>query len=107
MCLLYVLLEMIERVGARDARANPLKHLCTVIANLNLVRWWSSRRTLASPAVGHWGTCPLPLSTSNKNLFFQLTLELHKVWQRLCVTASPNIFIHCIIACYTRQTIFM
>ena len=36
-----------------------------------------------------WDTCPPRLPTI---YFFQLTLELHKVWQRLCVFAFSNIF---------------
>jgi len=38
---------------------------------------WSLKflRVLASPAMGHCGTCPHP--TSNNLFFFQLTLELH------------------------------
>ena len=36
---------------------------------------------LTSPAVGHWGTCPLDFQQFN---FFRLTLELHEVWRRLC-----------------------
>ena len=32
-------------------------------------------------------------------IFCQLTLELNKVWQRLCAVASPNIFIFCESSC--------
>jgi len=31
--------------------------------------------------------------------FFQLTLEMHKVWQRLCAIASPNNFVFCNSSC--------
>ena len=42
--------------------------------------------TLALPT-GHWGTCPLNFQQFNPTIyFFQLTLELHKVWQRLAFT---------------------
>jgi len=44
--------------------------------------------TFASPAIRHWGTCPLDFQQ-----FFQLTLELHKIWQRLCAVVSPNMLI--------------
>jgi len=35
---------------------------------------------IASPAVEQWATCPLDFQQFN---FFQFTLELHKVWQRV------------------------
>jgi len=32
-------------------------------------------------------------------VFFLLTLELHRVWQRLCVVACPNILVFCDSSC--------
>jgi len=48
--------------------------------------------TLALAVVGHWGMHPAWLPTIN---FFQLTLELHKVWHTLCAVASRNMFVFC------------
>ena len=58
-------------------------------------------KSLASPAMGHWGTCS-PLSSNS--LIFQFTLELHKVRQRLYAVASPNIFVQCIMSCASNAT---
>ena len=51
---------------------------------------WNSlpKCSLASPSTGQWETCPTRLPTI---YFFQLTLELHRVWQRLCAVVSRNI----------------
>jgi len=46
--------------------------------------------------MGHWGTCAIDFQQFN---FFQLTLELHEVWLRLCAVASPNIFVFCDSGC--------
>jgi len=55
-----------------------------------------------SCALCHWrlqsGTGTVVPSTSN-NLIFQLTLELRKLWQRLCAVASQNIFVFCYSSC--------
>jgi len=53
-------------------------------------------QSVLMPAMGHWGTCPLDFQ---QFIFSQLTLELHKVWQRLCAIACPNIFVLCNISC--------
>jgi len=45
---------------------------------------------------------PLRLPTIR---FFQLTLQLHKVWQRLCAVASPNIFVFCDSCAYVIVSI--
>jgi len=44
---------------------------------------------------GHWDTCP----PRHPILIFQLTLELRKLWQRLCAVASQNIFVFCYSSC--------
>ena len=51
---------------------------------------WTYTRPLTSPAMRYyWGTWPP--STSN-NIFLSANFRVHKVWQRLCAVASPNIF---------------
>ena len=52
-------------------------------STVELPRVWQCEYTLMSPSVGHWDTCSLP---SISNDFFQLTLELDKIWQRLCAS---------------------
>jgi len=56
-------------------------------------RYWSKLRLLATaaPAIGALGHVLPPIF--NNLIFFQLTLELHKVRQQLCAVASPNILI--------------
>ena len=58
----------------------------------------SPDRPLSSPEMGHWGTCPLPLRTI---WCFQLTLELHKVWRRLCavITLSKHVVLNSSCGC--------
>jgi len=44
--------------------------------------WSFTLYALASPAMGHWGTCP-PLDLQQLN--FLVRFDLYKVWQRLYV----------------------
>jgi len=51
-----------------------------------VAEWILVFHPLVSPAMGHWVTwCP----SIFKYLFFQFTLQVHKVWQWLC--GYPNI----------------
>jgi len=58
------------------------------------------RNALASPAMGHWGTCPP--STSN-NLIFSTTFGAAEspTWTlyTLCAVAYPNMFVLCDSSC--------
>jgi len=46
-----------------------------------------------------WGTGPRAPLDFQQYIFFRFTLKLHKLWQRLCVVASPNIFVFCDSSC--------
>jgi len=57
-----------------------------------------SALSLALPAMGHWSTCP-PLNFQQFFSQLGLTLEMHKVWQRLSAVVSPKIFVFCDSSC--------
>ena len=45
--------------------------------------------------MGHWGTCSLDF----QQFIFSVTLQLHRLWQRLCAVTSPNVFVFCGRSC--------
>ena len=65
-------------------------------------RWNECDRFCPRSVLGRFDPTSLPvmeITTSVATYLLTYLLELHKVWQRLCAVASPNIFVFCDSSC--------
>ena len=67
--------------------------LASSVSVLTFLSSYCGRRQL-----GLWGTGARAPWTTQNLFFFQFTLELQKVWQRICVVASPQTCLYSAIA---------